>query len=181
MDSGDCSENYPDGTVVTLTAAADFGSNFSGWSGYCTRTGDCVVMRDTLRDITVDGNTLKNSEGGGIEMYPHSPGYFYNDASMSVGYLVVLDNEITDSCAGAPFSFKIRGVNTQYFVVLWRLYVTRKVTKDVHTVHYFHAVVPHLHQNCTKHEEGKATIILFQSSSGWFSYMINPMNFLKFC
>ncbi len=69
-------------------------------------------MRDTPRDITVDGNTLKNSEGGGIEMYPHSPGYFYNDASMSVGDLVVLDNEITDSCADAPFSFKIRGVNS---------------------------------------------------------------------
>jgi len=125
MDSGDCSENYPDGTVVTLTAAADFGSNFSGWSGYCTRTGDCVVMRDTLRDITVDGNTLKNSEGGGIEMYPHSPGYFYNDASMSVGDLVVLDNEITDSCADAPFSFKIRGVNAVLCCVLASICYTK--------------------------------------------------------
>jgi len=40
----DCSEVYPPGTVVTLTAIAASGSRFAGWTGGgCTGTGTCVV------------------------------------------------------------------------------------------------------------------------------------------
>jgi len=40
----DCSEKYNHGTSVTLTASADSGSTFSGWSGGgCTGTGTCTV------------------------------------------------------------------------------------------------------------------------------------------
>ncbi len=44
--SSDCTENYPSGTVVTLTAAAASGSTFAGWSGHA----DCV-----------DGNVTVNA------------------------------------------------------------------------------------------------------------------------
>ncbi|MEM8859333.1 MAG: LamG-like jellyroll fold domain-containing protein, partial [Chloroflexota bacterium] len=40
---GDCSEDLEFGTTITLTAAADFGSTFSGWSGGCSGTGPCTV------------------------------------------------------------------------------------------------------------------------------------------
>lgn len=39
-----------------------------------------------------------------------------------------------------------------------RLFVTLEVTKDVHSVHYFHAVVLNLHNNRARHEEGKAAL-----------------------
>ncbi|EXJ15977.1 InlB B-repeat-containing protein [Imhoffiella purpurea] len=47
----DCSERYTAGTPVTLTAAADDGYRFDGWSGPCTGSGSCTLtMR---RDFTV--------------------------------------------------------------------------------------------------------------------------------
>src|SRR5207244_8485831 len=37
-----CSADYASGTLVTLTAAASAGSTFTGWSGGCSGTGDCM-------------------------------------------------------------------------------------------------------------------------------------------
>jgi hypothetical protein len=49
----DCSENYASGTLVTLSAAADPGSTFTGWSGEgCSGTGTCVVTMDAPRSVT---------------------------------------------------------------------------------------------------------------------------------
>lgn len=43
--AGTCSLNHAYGTEVTLTASADPGSVFGGWSGSgCSGTGDCVVV-----------------------------------------------------------------------------------------------------------------------------------------
>jgi len=49
----DCTENYADGTVVTITASADSGSTFSGWSGACTNTsGDCLETMTEAQSVT---------------------------------------------------------------------------------------------------------------------------------
>ena len=48
----DCSEAYNDDTSVTLTAVADLGSTFTGWSGACTSTGSCVVTMDAAKSVT---------------------------------------------------------------------------------------------------------------------------------
>ncbi|MEI6206550.1 MAG: DUF1566 domain-containing protein [Desulfuromonadales bacterium] len=46
-----CSANYTIGTQVTLTAAPDNGSTFTGWSGACSGTGTCVVTMDMAKSV----------------------------------------------------------------------------------------------------------------------------------
>jgi hypothetical protein len=50
---GDCSEIYQEGVVVTLTASADPGFVFRGWSGGgCSGTGVCVVTINANTTVT---------------------------------------------------------------------------------------------------------------------------------
>jgi len=50
---GDCSQSYDYGTDVTLTAVADPGSTFMGWSGGgCTGVGTCVVTVNASTTVT---------------------------------------------------------------------------------------------------------------------------------
>ncbi|KKU21993.1 MAG: hypothetical protein UX33_C0017G0009 [Candidatus Azambacteria bacterium GW2011_GWC1_46_13] len=52
----DCSENYIDGTSVTLTASASAGSTFTGWSGACSGTGTCAVTMNSAQSATANFN-----------------------------------------------------------------------------------------------------------------------------
>jgi len=47
----DCSEAYPHGTLVTLTATADSGSTFLGWTGNCSGTSACRVTMDAVKNV----------------------------------------------------------------------------------------------------------------------------------
>lgn len=48
----DCSEVVATGTQVELTATADAGSLFSGWSGACSGTGACTVLVESVANVT---------------------------------------------------------------------------------------------------------------------------------
>jgi hypothetical protein len=52
----DCSEDYLENTVVTLTATADSGSTFTGWSGSCSGMGTCNVTMSAARSVTANFN-----------------------------------------------------------------------------------------------------------------------------
>ena len=59
----DCSEAYDYETVVTLTATADTGAEFSGWSGGgCSGTGTCVVTMDADKTVTATFNILSGPD-----------------------------------------------------------------------------------------------------------------------
>jgi hypothetical protein len=47
-----CSGTYTPGTTLTLTAAADSGSTFTGWSGACTGSGSCGVTLTSDTNVT---------------------------------------------------------------------------------------------------------------------------------
>jgi hypothetical protein len=47
-----CVANFPDGAQVTVTAVADAGWEFAGWSGACTGTTACVVTMTGARSVT---------------------------------------------------------------------------------------------------------------------------------
>jgi len=49
---GTCSATYDSGSSVTLTANANLGSLFSGWSGACSGLGSCTVTMNAARSVT---------------------------------------------------------------------------------------------------------------------------------
>ena len=53
----DCTEQYDQGTVVTLTATPTTGSTFAGWSGACTGTGTCSISINTNIAVTAAFNS----------------------------------------------------------------------------------------------------------------------------
>jgi uncharacterized protein (TIGR03437 family) len=52
-----CSASYASGAQVTLTATADPGSTFTGWSGACSGTGTCAVTMNAAATVTASFNT----------------------------------------------------------------------------------------------------------------------------
>jgi len=46
-----CSATFAEGTTVTLTADANDGSTFSGWSGACSGTGSCAVTVEQVETV----------------------------------------------------------------------------------------------------------------------------------
>jgi len=63
-----CSADFSYPTTVKLTAAAGAGSRFTGWSGYCSGTGECSVPMTASRSVTANfatgGYTLSVSRSG---------------------------------------------------------------------------------------------------------------------
>ena len=63
-DPSECSKTYPWKSSVTLTAAADPGSSFAGWTGACTGTGTtCKVTMTQARSVQA------SFSGGGLPSF----------------------------------------------------------------------------------------------------------------
>ncbi|MEW6684379.1 MAG: fibronectin type III domain-containing protein [Nitrospirota bacterium] len=63
---GDCNDLYADGQSVTLTAEADAGSIFTGWSGMCSGTGTCILVMTTDRLVTATFTMLPTVKTGTV-------------------------------------------------------------------------------------------------------------------
>ena len=71
----DCTEQYDQGTVVTLTATPATGSMFAGWSGGgCTGAGTCSISINTNITVTATFNsasyTITATSGAGGSISP---------------------------------------------------------------------------------------------------------------
>ena len=63
--SNKCTSPYTAGSLVTLTAKANSGSSFAGWTGACTGTGNCNVTINGANAVTATFNTVVSGGGGG--------------------------------------------------------------------------------------------------------------------
>jgi uncharacterized protein YjdB len=57
-----CEATYPSGTVVTLTAPAESGVNFGGWSNNCTAQGTVTAAGPNSCTVVVGGGCTYNSQ-----------------------------------------------------------------------------------------------------------------------
>ena len=60
-----CEPTYPNGTVVTLTAAPTTGSVFAVWTGACRGTGSCTVTLSESREVGATFAVKSSSPGTG--------------------------------------------------------------------------------------------------------------------
>ena len=94
----DCSESYQENTVVTLTAAAEAGSTFVGWSGACSGTSDCMVTMSASQNVTatftMDQQLVVTKAGSGQGSVTSNPAGIdcgvTCDASFTQGTVVTL-------------------------------------------------------------------------------------------
>ncbi len=75
---GDCSEIYPDNTVVTFQAPEpDTGWAFTGWGGACSGSGGCTVTMDASKSVTATFTILRTltitSSGSGVGSISSNP------------------------------------------------------------------------------------------------------------
>ena len=56
-----CGASFDGASLVTLTAAGDATSSFSGWSGSCSGTGTCVMAMDGVKSVTATFSRTTNS------------------------------------------------------------------------------------------------------------------------
>lgn len=60
-----CSALFEAATVVTLTAAADSGSEFTGWSGDCSGTGACALTLGPEAEVVANFAKTRSGDPGG--------------------------------------------------------------------------------------------------------------------
>ena len=95
----DCSESYPSGTDVELTAAADPGSTFTSWNGGgCSGTGACMVTMTADTTVTADFTAAPSQPDliiQSITAAPTSP-----QVNQAVTFSVVVKNQGSEDASG---------------------------------------------------------------------------------
>jgi hypothetical protein len=59
-----CEAVFEEGTAISLTAVADSGSEFTGWSGACSGTGPCTFILGEGAEIVANFAKMRNDRGG---------------------------------------------------------------------------------------------------------------------
>jgi serine protease AprX len=105
-----CSAGFAEGSSVTLSASADAGSTFAGWSGACSGTGTCTVTMSADRSVTatfaLQTRTLAVTKAGrGSGTVTSSPAGISCGASCSAAFALGSSVTLTASPnSGSRFS-----------------------------------------------------------------------------
>lgn len=100
-----CTSQFPNGTTITLSAAPQAGTTFSGWSGACTGTGPCV--------ITLNGNTTITAtftiptvtiQKIGTGLITSNPAGISCDPTCTAGFAPGTTVTLTAASTGTPFT-----------------------------------------------------------------------------
>ena len=59
-----CAAVFEEGTAIMLTAVADSGSEFTGWSGACSGTGVCAFTLGERAEVVANFARMRNDGGG---------------------------------------------------------------------------------------------------------------------
>lgn len=94
---GDCTEQYPQGTAVTLTALADPGWVFAGWSGSGCSSGPCVVTVNSDFSITALFNLLQPVKIASVSGSGYSTIQSAYDAAAQVDAIQILAQTFTEN------------------------------------------------------------------------------------
>jgi hypothetical protein len=68
-----CTAVFEEGTVITLTAVADSGSEFTGWSGACSGTGPCALILWESAEVVANFVKTRGDGGGHSPIPPAAP------------------------------------------------------------------------------------------------------------
>ncbi|MEW6053688.1 MAG: fibronectin type III domain-containing protein [Nitrospirota bacterium] len=121
----DCTESYNSGASVTLTAAPNADSTFSGWEGACSGMGLCTVTMNASRTVAAVfavktyTMTAKASNGGiispsGTSVVTHGASKTYS-ISANDGYLLS-DVKIDGISAGAVASYTFTNITAPHTI-----------------------------------------------------------------
>ncbi len=68
-----CAAIFEEGTAITLTAIADSGSEFTGWSGACSGTGPCAFTLGEGAKVVANFAKMRSGGGGHSPSPPATP------------------------------------------------------------------------------------------------------------
>jgi Divergent InlB B-repeat domain len=114
---GSCTQAYPQGTTVTLTAQPTSGSTFQGWSGTgCSGTGSCLVTLAQATTITATFSTPTTPEIAWQATQQNAGGKWNNSGWDNRSFRVLLDGDaITRS--GSTVQLTLRGRSSGSYTI----------------------------------------------------------------